>query len=103
MYTLIETPIYSKMADAILSKDEQGELAVFLAHNPESGEVIPHSGGCRKLRWQVAGKGKRGGARVIYFNRLADGTIYLLLIYAKAKSENIPAHILKAIKTELMP
>jgi len=45
--------------------------------------------------------GKRGGVRVIYYNRLANGEIWLLLIYAKNKNENIPAHVLKAIKEEL--
>ncbi len=45
--------------------------------------------------------GKRGGARVIYFNRLAQGVIWLLVIYAKAVRGNIPAHVLRAIKEEL--
>ncbi len=47
------------------------------------------------------GMGKRGGVRVIYFNRLENGLIYLLVIYAKTVRGNIPAHILKAIKEEL--
>jgi hypothetical protein len=65
------------------------------------GDVIPHSGGCRKVRWARPGMGKRGGARVIYFNRLENGVIYLLVIYAKAVRGNIPAHLLKAIKESL--
>lgn len=100
MYTVVETEIYSKMVQQILTQEEQGELASFIANNPESGDVIPQSGGCRKLRWQRKGMGKRGGSRVIYFNRLENGKICLLLIYVKAKQENIPAHILKQIKQE---
>lgn len=53
------------------------------------------------MRWQRAGIGKRGGARVIYFNRLGDGTIWLLTMYAKAVRGSIPAHLLKAIKEAL--
>ena len=63
--------------------------------------MIPGSGGCRKVRWSRSGMGKRGGVRVIYFNRLENGVIWLLVIYAKAVRGNIPAHLLKAIKEEL--
>lgn len=66
-----------------------------------AGEVIPGSGGCRKVRWARSGMDKRGGVRVIYFNRLENGLIWLLVIYAKAVRENIPAHLLKAVKEEL--
>lgn len=101
MYTVVQTPVFDKMVQTLLSQAEQDELAVFLANYPESGDVIPQSGGCRKLRWQAKGQGKRGGSRVIYFNRLQNGKIYLLLIYAKAKTDNIPAHLLKQTKEEI--
>lgn len=65
---------------------------------PLAGDVIPDSGGCRKVRAALAGHGKRGGVRVIYYNLLDDGTIWLLTIYGKGAQENIPAHTLKAIK-----
>lgn len=55
-----------------------------------------------KVRWSRKGKGKSGGLRVIYYNTLEDGTIWLLLIYAKNKNENIPAHLLKAIKEKIL-
>lgn len=101
MYTLKETPIYSKMVDALFDKDEQGELHTFIALNAILGDVIPNSGGCRKLRYALKSKGKRGGVRVIYYNQFDDGEINLLLIYAKSKQENIPNHILKQIVMEL--
>lgn len=101
MYTLRETKIYSKMVNDIFTIEEQGKLNTFIAQNATAGDVIPNSGGCRKIRYAVKGKGKSGGVRVIYYNQLADGRINLLLIYAKAKTENIPSHILKQIVKEL--
>ena len=70
----------------------------WLANNPDSGDVIPGSGSCRKVRWKRRRSGKSGGVRVIYYNRLANGEIWLLTIYAKSAQENFPLHILKAIK-----
>ena len=69
--------------------------------NPEAGDVVPGSGGVRKLRWRVTGRGKRGGYRVIYFAKLAQGIIWMLTIYPKNVAENIPAHILRQIRKEV--
>lgn len=98
MYTIIETPIFTKMVDGILTDEERNALFVYIAHNPDAGDVVPESGGCRKVRWNIQGSGKSGGARIIYYNQLEDGFINLLLIYKKAKTENIPAHILKELQ-----
>jgi hypothetical protein len=59
---------------------------------------IPGSGGCRKVRWKRQGSGKSSGVRIIYYNRLVNGEIWLFTIYAKSARENIPAHTLKEIK-----
>jgi hypothetical protein len=101
MYTVIETPLFTADAKAIWQEDERGEFCAWLAQNPLAGDVIPGSGGCRKVRWVRQGMGKRGGVRVIYFNRLESGIIWLLVIYAKSVRGNIPAHFLKAIKERL--
>lgn len=69
--------------------------------NPEAGDVIPGSGGVRKLRWGVAGRGKRGGLRVIYFLRLRNDEVWLLTLYAKHVADKIPAKVLKKIKEEI--
>lgn len=101
MYTVVETPLFSADARDIWSEDERGEFCAWLAGSPLAGDPIPGSGGCRKVRWARAGTGKRGGVRVIYFNRLASGVIYLLVIYAKAVRGDIPAHLLKSIQESI--
>jgi hypothetical protein len=101
MLSIAETPTFQAEADKIWTEQERLELFVWLAGNPEAGDVIPGSGGCRKVRWSRAGMGKRGGARVIYFTRLAAGEIWLLLVYAKAVRDNIPAHLLKEVREEI--
>src|SRR6266545_4643924 len=63
-----------------------------------AGEVVPGSGGVRKLRWKRADTGKRGGLRVIYFVRYQPGELWLLTLYAKARQKNIPGHILRQLK-----
>ncbi|BBP02109.1 DNA-binding protein [Sulfuriferula nivalis] len=70
----------------------------WIAANPLAGDVVPKSGGCRKVHWSRAGMGKRGGVRVIYFNQLAAGEIILLMVYAKAKYDNLPAEFFKQLK-----
>ena len=101
MFTIVETELFKRDAADIWSDEERIEFCVWLAANPEAGDVIPGSGGCRKVRWARPGMGKRGGTRVIYFNRLDEGVIWLLVIYAKAVRGNIPASILKQIRDAL--
>ena len=98
MLTVVETPTFTEDADRIWTEEERGAFSGWLAANPDAGEVIPGSGGCRKVRWAASGRGKRGGARIIYFNRLVEDEIWLLLIYTKNVTTNIPAHLLKAIR-----
>ena len=80
---------------------EYSKVQQMLIQKPEAGELIPGSGGIRKLRWKGAGRGKRGGIRIIYYARSQQGQIWMLTLYAKNVSENIPAHILKKIKEEI--
>lgn len=101
MYTFIETPTFVAEADKLWTEDERLEFFAWLAGNPDAGAVIPGSGGCRKVRWSRPGSGKRGGVRVIYFTRLAAGEIWLLLVYAKSARDNIPGHLLKAVREEI--
>ena len=68
---------------------ERDAFVDFIARNPKAGDVIPETGGVRKVRWGRAGTGRRGGARVIYFYHDVDRPIYLLMAYAKARRENL--------------
>ena len=77
-------------------------MQAWLIESPEAGDLVPGSGDCRKLRWHVPGKGKRGGVRVIYYVRLASGRFWLLTIYGKGMIENIPGHVLRALKEEFV-
>jgi mRNA-degrading endonuclease RelE of RelBE toxin-antitoxin system len=71
--TFIETKLFSRLLQNYLSDDEYAALQNFLVDNPEAGDLIRGSGGVRKLRWGLVGRGKRGGIRVIYYLRLQQG------------------------------
>jgi hypothetical protein len=101
MISFVETKLFTRLVQEYLSDDEYSELQQALIANPEAGAVVPGSGGIRKLRWGVAGRGKRGGIRVIYFLRTRQGQIWMLTLYPKNVAENIPAHVLKQIKGEI--
>jgi hypothetical protein len=101
MFTIFETPTFVAEAAKIWSVDERLEFFAWMASEPEAGVVIAGSGGCRKMRWSRLGMGKQGGVRVIYFTRLAEGELCMLLIYPKAEKDNIPGHVLKQIRKEL--
>ena len=101
MISFIETKLFTRLVQDYLSDDEYAALQQALLADPEVGAIIPGSGGVRKLRWGVAGRGKRGGIRVIYFLRTRHGQIWMLTLYAKNVAENISANVLKQIKDEI--
>lgn len=101
MISFVETKLFTRLVQEYLSDDEYSKLQQALLGDPESGAIIPGSGGVRKLRWGVPGRGKRGGIRVIYFLRTRQGQIWMLTLYAKNVAENIPANVLKQIKDEI--
>ena len=101
MFTFVETRLFTRLVGVYLSDQEYADLQAALAENPELGDVIPGSGGVRKLRWAVRGRGKRGGVRVIYFVRTRQGVIWMLTIYAKNVAENIPPQTLRKIREEI--
>jgi len=101
VFAFIETRLFTRLVSEYLSDDEYLELQAALAQDPEAGAVIPASGGIRKLRWGLSGRGKRGGLRVIYYLRSQKGVIWMLTLYPKNVAENIPAHILRRIREEI--
>ncbi len=82
------TSIFARRADALLSRDERAKLIALLATTPEAGDVIPGTGGIRKLRFAAGGQGKRGAFRVIYYVLTDDMPILALLIYGKGEQVN---------------
>jgi hypothetical protein len=101
VYGFIETRLFSRLVSGYLSDDDYRELQKALIANPNAGDVVPGSGGVRKLRWRAAGRGKRGGYRVIYFAKIAQGVIWMLTMYPKNVAENITAHVLRQIRKEI--
>jgi hypothetical protein len=101
VFTFVETKLFTELVGQYLTDDEYLELQLSLVANPEAGDLVRGSGGLRKLRWRVAGRGKRGGIRVIYYLRSHQGQMWMLTLYAKKEDQNIPAHILKKIKEEI--
>ena len=101
MYTVIETDVFQRAAAPVWTEVKRVAFINWLAANPLGGELISGSGGCRKVRWTRKGMGKRGGARVIYFNRLDHGEIWLLMVYVKAKFDNLPTSFLNQLREEI--
>ena len=97
----IEAPKFTELVKEHLSDDEYAALQWMLLERPDAGPIVPGSGGVRKLRWGLRGRGKRGGIRVIYYWKTADDEIWLLTLYAKNVQENIPAHLLEQIAQEI--
>ncbi|HCE67854.1 MAG TPA: toxin HigB-2 [Geobacter sp.] len=98
MHTFIELHPFATVRDKYLNDEEFTLFQYYLAAHPNAGDIIPRSGGCRKLRWAIEGRGKRGGVRVIYFLRLNSGQIVLVTMYAKNVQENIDPNLLKRLR-----
>lgn len=88
LVTVAETSSFLRLAASLWGDDDRTAFIDFIAANPEAGDVIPDTGGIRKVRWNRPGTGKRSGVRVIYFYHDGEMPLYLLLIYAKAQREN---------------
>ena len=101
MFSFIETKLFTRLVQEYLSDDEYQELQKLLMEEPDAGDVVPGTGGVRKLRWQAPGRGKRGGYRVIYFTKIEAGVIWMLTMYPKNVKANIPAKTLRKIREEV--
>jgi len=95
--TVVETPVFVRRAEKLLSGDEHNELIIFLAMNPLAGDEIVGTGGVRKVRFGAKGKGKSGGVRVIYYFYDRDIPIYALLIYGKSERADLTPEQRKSV------
>ncbi len=99
--TFIETSLFTRLIYSYLSEEEYAALQFLLAVRPDAGDIVPGSGGVRKLRWGGSGRGKRGGVRVIYYWKTKQDEIWMLTIYAKNEASTIPPNVLKRIAEEI--
>ena len=97
MQTIAETPLFTRQSGKLFDEGEKAELIDFLARNPLAGEVIPGTNGVRKVRFASSGRGKRGGARVIYYFLDDTMPLYALLAYAKNVKDDMSPEERKAV------
>lgn len=87
--TVVETPEFLLATRKLMDDEERALLVDYLARNPDEGDLIQGAGGVRKVRWGLEGRGKRGGARVIYFYHSANLPLFALTAYAKNQRDDL--------------
>lgn len=95
---IIETTIFSRLIQEMMSDDDYRLLQEALITRPDAGDVIKGSGGLRKVRWKLEGKGKSGGIRVIYYWVTAEDQIRMVYAYRKSRQENLTPEQLAMLK-----
>jgi len=102
-----ESPVFTRLLPDYMDDNSYRDLQIVLMENPESGDIMPGTGGFRKIRWKdrKRGKGKRGGLRVIYYHLASDNQIWFFTIYDKDEATDLTADekrlLKKAIQAEL--
>lgn len=95
---IIETSVFTRQVQTLLTDEDYRQLQLALVLHPESGAVIPGSGGLRKARWATQGRGKRGGVRVIYYWVVVQDKILMLYMYAKNEQDDLTPEQLKVLR-----
>lgn len=93
----VETPLFTRQADRLLSIGSRETVADLLVDSMYAGAVVPHSGGLRKVRLPMIGRGKRGGLRLIYAIRRGGDRVYLLCLYAKSETDSLTQAQMRAL------
>jgi mRNA-degrading endonuclease RelE of RelBE toxin-antitoxin system len=96
---IVETSVFTKRLQTLLPDEDYRRLQNEIIMNPGKGKIIGGSGGLRKIRWSISGKGKSGGVRIIYYWAKPKGIILMLLIYSKNEQDNLSNAQLKILKT----
>jgi hypothetical protein len=95
---IVETSVFTKQVQKLLSDEEYKQLQFDLANRPGMGAIIPKSGGLRKVRWGFRGQGKRGGVRVIYYWAVSQEQLLMLMMYPKNVQDNLSPAQLKTLR-----
>ncbi|PWR22401.1 addiction module toxin RelE [Zavarzinia compransoris] len=97
MHSVVETPEFLRAAAGLLDEGDKSALVDYLAANPRVGDLMPGTGGARKLRWAIGNRGKSGGVRTITYYAGEDVPVFLLTVYGKGEKANLT----KAERNEL--
>jgi len=99
---IVETSVFTRLVCQLMEDEQYRKLQSVLIDNPKAGAVIPGSGGLRKIRWNLAGQGKRGGLRVIYYWTGRLNEIYMLYVYSKNVRSDLSREQLRQLKQVVM-
>ena len=94
----VEAPEFTRQVTALLEDDDYARLQAYLAQHPDVGDVMEGTGGLRKVRVAMAGRGKSAGARVIYYHFVPHSHIAMLMIFAKNEREDLAPEHRKALR-----
>ncbi len=95
---IVETPVFSNQIKAMMDDELYRQLQEALIVRPDAGDLIKGSGGLRKIRWKLKGKGKSGGVRVIYYWYTSADQIYMLYAYTKSKQSDLTSDDVATLK-----
>ena len=95
---IVETPIFTTQVKALLSDEQYRLLQLDLVARPDAGKVISGSGGLRKIRWSLPGRGKRGGVRIIYYWFVSEERILMLVVYSKTERDDLTPQQVRLLK-----
>jgi len=95
---IVETRVFTRRIDDLLSPEEYRLLQLALVTRPDVGKIIRGTGGLRKLRWAVSGRGKRGGARIIYFWHPPRRQLLMLFAFAKNEADDLTVEQRRALR-----
>ena len=95
---IVETSVFTRQLLALLTDEEYRKLQAALASKPTLGAVIPGSGGIRKVRWGLGGRGKRGGARIVYYWAVSRDLLLMLFLFAKGERDDLTPEQLRELR-----